>query len=632
MQTIQWYRLLAVGVLAAPIGSNAQGPQPIVKEIATIPGVDMDNALRMPNGQVVVYAADDSIAAYNPTTRRFILIAHGWDDGLAISPQGNRIAYARAGERGDSDFVWSVPIDPRTGAPTGPPQRVSVNPGENPSFSPDGRSIAFARATTKDNLLVVAPATGGAERVLARFDHSIGETSWSTDGKWVFAEIHGDKDSISSIARVPVAGGKVETAMIVPHENSDGSIGGKVAFYRPLKESAWMGVVGYAAAGGVQGEFHLPMFATAGYSFNAARLLMQQSTHPMVLRIFSFADGSLREVSRSDGQTRFVTWSPDGRRLAITEGDATKEEIMVENADGSGARRFAITGGGYTFWGNGAAAWTPDGGSLTYYADSGREVRLLDVTSGTSRPLARFPTTNSVDFPGVWSPTGTLLVTHYAPVATPGAKAHASIVEISRDGTQRTLRDLSTEFPKLKHVYLSANRTALVSVGDSARLQLYRVPIDGGAVHQIPVPAMPESDLFVRWAAVGSSDWFVAPLAKGGSVHAILAVSRSTDSVQIVPVTPGIYHGAPVMVLPDQQHVALVGKTPGDTGLRIFSIPLGGGAVRTIGRVPGSIFQFGGNNALSPDGRTLALITAGVSTTHLFDLDLTPILQSLGQH
>ena len=56
MQRITWYLLLAVGVLVAPIAGRAQAPkaqapQAKVREIATIPDVDVGAAERMPNGR-----------------------------------------------------------------------------------------------------------------------------------------------------------------------------------------------------------------------------------------------------------------------------------------------------------------------------------------------------------------------------------------------------------------------------------------------------------------------------------------------------------------------------------------------------------------------------------------------------
>ena len=42
MQQIRWFRLLAVGALLVPGASRAQGPQPRIREIATIPGVYVD--------------------------------------------------------------------------------------------------------------------------------------------------------------------------------------------------------------------------------------------------------------------------------------------------------------------------------------------------------------------------------------------------------------------------------------------------------------------------------------------------------------------------------------------------------------------------------------------------------------
>ncbi len=72
MQKIPWYRVLTVGMLALPIPSRAQGPQPKITEIATIPATEIAwwDAARMPNGRILLFGVGDSITAYDPATKR----------------------------------------------------------------------------------------------------------------------------------------------------------------------------------------------------------------------------------------------------------------------------------------------------------------------------------------------------------------------------------------------------------------------------------------------------------------------------------------------------------------------------------------------------------------------------------
>lgn len=143
MQRIRWCRWLAVGALVAPSAGRAQAPRPKIREIATIPGVDVWDLVRLPNGRVVLYTVGDSVVAYDLTTKRKTLVTRDWFDVIRLSPAGDRIAYGHRGEDGRGEWIWSMPIDPSTGAAAGPAQRVTTIQGDYPSFSPDGKLIAF---------------------------------------------------------------------------------------------------------------------------------------------------------------------------------------------------------------------------------------------------------------------------------------------------------------------------------------------------------------------------------------------------------------------------------------------------------------------------------------------------------
>ncbi len=148
MQRITWYGLLAVVALGASIAGRAQtpqaqAPQPKVREIATIPGVNVGEAVRMPNRRVVIYTTGRSIFAYDLASKRSILVTSGFDGELTISRAGDRVAYDHDSEDRKSGFIWSIPINPTTGAAAGSAQRVSMREGDEASFSPDGKLLAF---------------------------------------------------------------------------------------------------------------------------------------------------------------------------------------------------------------------------------------------------------------------------------------------------------------------------------------------------------------------------------------------------------------------------------------------------------------------------------------------------------
>jgi dipeptidyl aminopeptidase/acylaminoacyl peptidase len=272
MQRITWYALLAVAALLAPIAGEAQAPkaadpQPNIKEIATIPGVEVQAVAKLPSGRIVIYVTDDerrpgidqlhSIKAYDLVTKRSTFITSVGDE-VAVSPAGDRIAFSRASETGD-DFIWSMPIDPVTGAASGPAQRVSLNAGDTPSFSPDGKLIAFCLYSQNGNTLAVVPATGGPERRLARYttkdNGNIFDIWWSDDAKSLFVRLGARPPR--SIDRVPAAGGRSQTVFTYPGRGAE-RIEVAIAFYRPDSRAQSEGRIAYVTAAGARGEFRIP--------------------------------------------------------------------------------------------------------------------------------------------------------------------------------------------------------------------------------------------------------------------------------------------------------------------------------------------------------------------------------------
>ena len=109
----------------------------------------------------------------------------GVKDRPSFSPDGKEIAFAWQGESVDgSAFHIYVQM---LGTGSGLQLTRSQGSDGSPVWSPDGRFIAFTRDSNEGSSVFIVPALGGPERkVVTRFEERFGSgLSWSTDGKYL---------------------------------------------------------------------------------------------------------------------------------------------------------------------------------------------------------------------------------------------------------------------------------------------------------------------------------------------------------------------------------------------------------------------------------------------------------------
>ena len=611
-------------VFALSTEAGAQLPAPTVRELTTIPG-EVVEAIRMHNGRVVLFTVADSILAWDIRSRRRLLVTTGFDGELALSPMGDRIAYATP--EGHSDMIVTLALDPGTGAAIGAPTRVGTRQGDDPSFSPDGSQIAFAADGDALRVadLVVAPTAGGSERVLAQFDRSIWNLSWSADARWMFLTVGGRSDSASVIYRVPIAGGPPEVALTFPalSGQEEWTIGGAIAVVADPRAQA-EGRLGYISATGERGEFRIPaasMVASVGWS--TPRTLLLRNWRNATSHLLNVADGSSRTLPAGTRLTpapraifSVTVWSPDGQRFALADSVGDHLELSVWNADGTRLRRYPIAIEPTLA----VLRWSPDSRLLAFHAGRGAtSVGVLDPNTGQTRTVFSSPDVTALDF--AWRPEGaSIVVLKWSEAA---GEQQRALYEAQLDGTNRKLRDLDAT---RRFTRMLTDRL-VQGADDGAEWEV--VPTAGGPGRVKPAPGHG----FLTDETPGASrdgQWLFSWLrrARGEPWPAGQLASTAGDSSRIVHFPFAGHQGFQNIVFDaDGNHVILVGTSPADSVATIFRVPLDGTAPRALTTLPRGMTR--GRQDLSPDGRKLLYTIEGQPMTTVYELDTEPLLKAL---
>jgi len=631
--------LVVVGSLVAVApGSRRmqQAPalQATVRELATLQG-EVSAFFRLPNGHVLLYTMDDTSFAYDIVTKRRTVLGTGMKL-QHVSAQGNRVAFRRSSGDQNRNSLWTMPLDPSTGAATGGAQNISLRPiGTHTKFSPDGRTLVYAVGPRPDSTwdITVGPVTGGPERIIANYPFEV-FPFWSADGKWLYIERYGAgrvrNRHETYIERVPLAGGQPEVLFPVHpalKEWFEGVVGvsidGRIALYMRNPDQFF-----YMTSSGATGEITVPFPPLDdGWGHDATldseRYLTLTQVSDESVHVLDLATGQVRSPFRPDVRSITPAWSPDGHRLVVRTGHVSDYAITVMNADGSDQRRYPVSPDlrEHQDWGS-AMRWSPDGRLVAFEADARQKLAVLDVRSGTLRILTTSPGEGLGGF--AWRSGGSAIVTSRLRERAP--PWGLSILEVRLDGTERLLRDLSAEVPWALGAIVVSDRIALAR---DRNARIVSIPTEGGAMREVP---MPVADSGARISYSGSSPdgkWIFGEIVGGGPKTDLLIMSTSGEPGRIIQLPFESAHRG-VAILPDGRHIIVAGRTPGDLTLKIFAVPLEGGAPREFGGIPGH--QFTGVITLSPDGKQVAFTTTERRyTSTIFEVDFAPSLQVIGK-
>ena len=292
--------------------------------------------------------------------------------GLAVSRQGNRLAYAVV--RSDTN-IWRVEV-PATGvAPSAAVKFIASTSEEyEPAYSPNGKKIAFTSkqvgvygdlgvqqrrvASGKVDLVWRTPnhrprwspdgqqivfysnAKGSRDIYVIGWDRRIpkqltknpsndANPSWSADGKWIYFQ--SDRTGQNEVWKVPVDGGEAVPVLGVRGGGPVESPDGKFIYYHK-DEGIWR----VPTSGGTESQVIDSIHPEGGWVVVAEGLYFiskPDAKGVSYIRFKDLATGAVRTIAPIKGKPSWgLTVSPDRRTFLYAQSDESGSDLMlVEN-------------------------------------------------------------------------------------------------------------------------------------------------------------------------------------------------------------------------------------------------------------------------------------------------------------
>ncbi len=146
----------------------------------------------------------NSASSYPPMKTIAFTSFRGYAGEPSFSPEGNSIAFAWNGDQGNNFDIYVKLID------AGAPLRLTNDPANegDPAWSPDGRYIAFSRGVDGGTSYFIIPSLGGNERKIAEVVSSGVGVDYSPDGKSLVVSASDDPGEPNHIILVSIETGQ----------------------------------------------------------------------------------------------------------------------------------------------------------------------------------------------------------------------------------------------------------------------------------------------------------------------------------------------------------------------------------------------------------------------------------------
>jgi serine/threonine protein kinase/Tol biopolymer transport system component len=273
--------------------------------------------------------------------------AQGRFAGLAFSPDSNYVLYVFYPAGTNIASLLQVPVL------GGGSRQLLYDIDTAPTFSPDGKRMAFVRGAGQQAFLMVVDADGSNPRELATrkeplsYQQQLQTVAWSPDGRLIAVATLDHSAITAGIALVDAVSGKEQplghtgwrtvqslawlpdgTGLLVNAQEAGGE-----------STIAQLWEVGYPAGAVRRITTDLSSYAGLSLSADAKTLVTIRGERRAAIWVSREGSGdSLRVVATSAGADDGlygVAWAPDGR-LLYTASASGNSDIWIMNADGSG--------------------------------------------------------------------------------------------------------------------------------------------------------------------------------------------------------------------------------------------------------------------------------------------------------
>ncbi len=398
----------------------------------------------------------------------------------SISPDGAKVAFARPDAAGQ--FRIGV-------APLGDPGRATILTGRNdglwdhlhPAWSPDGTTICYE--DFRD--LWVVPAAGGKPSRLTN-DHAWNlEPAWSPDGRAIYFSSY--REGTHALWRIPASGGKpgrITSGMGPEGHPSVTRSGSRLAYTTYVSEFTLTILDLHSGR-----RTRLPSLLRANgpaFSPDDAKLyFLSDRLGRSDLWVQALRDGTPQgepaRLTEQPGHIGTFAVSPDGRWIAYHGNFEGRRDIWTVHSTGGPPTR--ITVGGV----NAHPSWSPDGKRLAFVSDrdGSTQVWTVPVQNGQATgPAVRLTSgVMTVAFP-CWSPDGSSVA------FVGGTAAFSEVFIVPASGRSETRRMTTGAEARMVRWDSSSGDLLIAGAWGAGRTELRRLGSSGGEAVPLTPPVV----------------------------------------------------------------------------------------------------------------------------------------------
>jgi Tol biopolymer transport system component len=269
----------------------------------------------------------------------------GYYDGPVWFPGSDRIAYR---DPDGSEGILSLAIDPATGRPSGPPQRVTLE-GSFAYFdiSPDGKWIAYTPLDeNRQRVIRVVPSNGGIPHTIVK--EATSRPHWAFDGQSIYFTTSRADSPLETLKRISVVDGRRAEGAEPEEVLSSPMLMGEppypsMGFVYLAEDLAGEGprkvIVG--PDGQPLGFLELEQgMSSKGLSSDGRMILAgrRESAHP--LRIASVAGGPIRTLQQDGSEP--LAWTPKGDQILVKASLDGEQRLFLADAAGGAMREVRL--------------------------------------------------------------------------------------------------------------------------------------------------------------------------------------------------------------------------------------------------------------------------------------------------